>query len=76
MRGLLGRNDRKLDEEIETIIPCIRCRINHRRNDRKLDEEIETGKFEYTSLYRCYGRNDRKLDEEIETLKAQYPRSL
>ncbi len=39
-----GRNDRKLDEEIETTLVLIGYIFYHGRNDRKLDEEIETRK--------------------------------
>ena len=37
-----SRNDRKLDEEIETLHRLAGTRGHRRRNDRKLDEEIET----------------------------------
>ncbi len=39
---MFGRNDRKLDEEIETNKRQQPTKQYRRRNDCKLDEEIET----------------------------------
>ncbi len=65
--GSWCRNDRKLDEEIETMLYSSGTTPLLRRNDRKLDEEIETHQRVSNGLSRTRGRNDRKLDEEIET---------
>ena len=69
----MGRNDRKLDEEIETIdVDTLQMEAVSVGMTVSSMRRLKRQRNSSRNSYDLCSRNDRKLDEEIETHRIMY----